>query len=131
MSIFASQQKLNQQSHIVSSARLDNARSNYLSDDTLLRNNELSLGNQAMQRFAQSCPMSLPAPSLCPYGGICHTCPPRVQAKLNVSQPGDEYEQEADRVADEVMRIPKPYVPASKQHFQCTARETVQHFCPT
>lgn len=31
-----------------------------------------------------------------------------VQAKLTVSQPGDPYEQEADRVADEVMRMPAP-----------------------
>ena len=30
------------------------------------------------------------------------------QAKLTVSQPGDVHEQEADRVADEVMRMPAP-----------------------
>lgn len=29
-----------------------------------------------------------------------------IQAKLKVSQPGDAYEQEADRVADQVMRMP-------------------------
>jgi Domain of unknown function (DUF4157) len=29
-----------------------------------------------------------------------------LQAKLKVSQPGDQYEQEADRVADQVMRVP-------------------------
>src|SRR5438477_11312022 len=29
-----------------------------------------------------------------------------VQAKLSVSQPGDQYEQEADRVAEQVMRMP-------------------------
>ena len=33
---------------------------------------------------------------------------PLVQTKLTVSQPGDAYEQEADRVADEVMRMPEP-----------------------
>jgi hypothetical protein len=31
-----------------------------------------------------------------------------IQAKLTMSQPGDRYEQEADRVADEVMRVPEP-----------------------
>lgn len=31
-----------------------------------------------------------------------------VQAKLAISQPGDPYEQEADRVAEQVMRMPKP-----------------------
>lgn len=34
----------------------------------------------------------------------------RVQAKLKVSTPGDEYEQEADRVAARVMRAPEPQV---------------------
>jgi hypothetical protein len=33
-----------------------------------------------------------------------------IQAKLKVGPPGDVYEQEADRVADEVMRIPEPGV---------------------
>jgi len=31
-----------------------------------------------------------------------------IQAKLSISQPGDAYEQEADRVADQVMRMPDP-----------------------
>src|SRR5688572_14091983 len=31
-----------------------------------------------------------------------------IQAKLNVSNPGDESEREADRVADDVMRMPDP-----------------------
>ncbi len=34
----------------------------------------------------------------------------RLQAKLTVNQPGDRYEQEADRVADRVMRMPAPEV---------------------
>ncbi|MGB3459402.1 MAG: DUF4157 domain-containing protein [Halobacteriota archaeon] len=33
-----------------------------------------------------------------------------IQAKLKVGQPGDIYEQEADRVADQVMRMPEPQV---------------------
>ena len=32
------------------------------------------------------------------------------QVKLTIGQPGDKYEQEADRVADEVMRMPEPGV---------------------
>ena len=31
-----------------------------------------------------------------------------IQAKLKVSRPGDRYEQEADRVAEQVMRMPEP-----------------------
>ena len=34
--------------------------------------------------------------------------PPLVQAKLAINQPGDEYEQEADRVAEQVMRLQDP-----------------------
>jgi hypothetical protein len=33
-----------------------------------------------------------------------------IQAKLKIGQPGDVYEQEADRMADEVMRMPDPQV---------------------
>lgn len=33
---------------------------------------------------------------------------PRIQAKLEVGPAGDRYEQEADRIADEVMRMPVP-----------------------
>jgi outer membrane protein OmpA-like peptidoglycan-associated protein len=38
-----------------------------------------------------------------------------IQAKLKVGQPGDVYEQEADRVADEVMRMPEPEEQESKE----------------
>lgn len=31
-----------------------------------------------------------------------------IQTKLTINQPGDRYEQEADRVADQVMRMPEP-----------------------
>jgi hypothetical protein len=31
-----------------------------------------------------------------------------IQAKLKISEPGDVHEREADRVADEVMRMPEP-----------------------
>lgn len=34
--------------------------------------------------------------------------PPAIQKKLTINQPGDQFEQEADRVADQVMRIPDP-----------------------
>ena len=38
-----------------------------------------------------------------------HTgAPKRIQAKLIVNQPGDKYEQEAERVAEQIMRQPQP-----------------------
>ena len=36
-----------------------------------------------------------------------------LQTKLTVSEPGDIYEQEADRLADQVMRMPDPAPPSS------------------
>jgi Domain of unknown function (DUF4157) len=46
-----------------------------------------TIGNQAVQRLLK-------------FGMI--------QAKLTIGQPNDKYEQEADRVAERVMRMPKP-----------------------
>lgn len=48
---------------------------------------------------ATSCPTM---PTRCPFGGACHTCPTQARAKLAINQPGDEYEQEADRMAERV-----------------------------
>ena len=48
-----------------------------------------TIGNQAVQRMVRS-------------GAL--------QAKLRIGQPGDMYEQEADRMADAVMRMPEPGV---------------------
>lgn len=51
--------------------------------------------------------------SSCSCGGGCPRCAgesrhSNVQTKLTVSTPGDQYEQEADRVAEQVMRMPAP-----------------------
>jgi hypothetical protein len=48
-----------------------------------------TIGNQAVQRLFES--------------GI-------IRAKLKIGQPNDRYEQEADRVADQVMRMPEQTV---------------------
>lgn len=42
-----------------------------------------------------------------------------LQAKLAISQPGDFYEQEADRVAEQIMRMPEPTV--QRQCAACAA----------
>lgn len=34
--------------------------------------------------------------------------PQKIQTRLTVNEPGDEYEQEADRVTEQVMRMPEP-----------------------
>jgi hypothetical protein len=76
---------------------------------------------------AQVKPTSSPAPSFTPapsrllqrkcacggapgVDGMCAACRQKrlsgLQAKLVVNKPGDRYEQEADRIADQVMRMP-------------------------
>jgi hypothetical protein len=49
----------------------------------------------------------------CTCGGGCPRCAP-VQGKLNVGSPGDRYEQEADRIAKNVLGAPDP----GDRHFQ-------------
>ncbi len=51
-------------------------------------------------------------PQRCPFGGACHACPVTVQAKP-INQPGDSYEQEADRMAERVMRMPESSIPTT------------------
>lgn len=48
----------------------------------------------------------------CACGGGCPDCQEEaaIQPKLRVGQPNDKYEQEADRVAEQVMRMPEPAV---------------------
>lgn len=50
--------------------------------------------------------------------------PPLIQAKLTINQPNDRYEQEADRVADAVMRMPEPGV--QRQPIEEEEEETIQ-----
>jgi hypothetical protein len=39
---------------------------------------------------------------------------PAVQFKMTVNKPGDKFEQEADRMADKVVRMPAPPTPAKE-----------------
>ena len=70
--------------------------------------------------FARSRPISphLQRRPACACGGTCPNCrgetraAANLQPKLAVNEPGDAFEQEADRVADQVMRMPEPGPPA-------------------
>jgi hypothetical protein len=63
-----------------------------------------------------------------------------IQRKLVVNEPGDQYEQEADRVAEQVMRMPEPGVPQPRTSLhavsvvqrkcaQCEEEEKLQRKC--
>jgi hypothetical protein len=47
-----------------------------------------------------------------------------VQAKLTVGQPNDEYEQEADRVADLVVHMPEPDRPSEQEGISAVRHQT-------
>jgi hypothetical protein len=52
-----------------------------------------------------------------------------VQPKLTIGQPNDRYEQEADRVADQVMRMPEPKRPLVQRQStcpECPEKEDIQ-----
>ena len=77
-----------------------------------------TIGNQAVQRLLQTDPRGLKAKSFgsaSPHLG--HDSSPipirppaagPTQTKLAINEPGDEFEQEADCVAEHVMRMPEP-----------------------
>ncbi len=50
------------------------------------------------------------SPGARPFGGASHTRPAGIQAKLSVSQPGDPFEQEADRVSETILRMAEPAI---------------------
>jgi hypothetical protein len=54
--------------------------------------------NPIWQRFATG--------TLGQFGSVASLLP--IQAKLAISQPNDPFEQEADRIADQVVRMPDP-----------------------
>lgn len=49
----------------------------------------------------------------CPCDGGCPRCAP-IQTKLRIGEPDDEYEKEADRVAEQVMRMPDPVLQSKR-----------------
>jgi hypothetical protein len=70
-------------------------------------------GNQAVTCLVRP---SAPAPALLSTAlGTGRTGKLRVQAKLMVGPVGDKYEQEADRVAEQVMSMPNPQAGSSQQ----------------
>lgn len=69
-----------------------------------------------LQSNAEECNAVLTSTALPHFGhdfARIPVSPPKagaLQTKLAINKPGDEYEQEADRVAEEVMRMPEPQV---------------------
>ena len=85
-SIFAKRSEANKINLDLQTRRINRSGSKASSVDRILYL-QRTIGNQAVSRLIRS---------------------KALQAKLRIGQPGDVYEQEADRVADAVMRMPEP-----------------------
>jgi hypothetical protein len=66
------------------------------------------MGNQATQRFSQRYHLTSPNKNYCAFDDIYQTCQAQILTKLTIGEPGDKYEQEADRVADHIIQITEP-----------------------
>ncbi len=84
--IFAKRSEANKINSDLQTRRINRSRSKASSVDRILYL-QRTIGNQAVSRLIRS---------------------KALQAKLRIGQPGDVYEQEADRVAEAVMRMPEP-----------------------
>jgi hypothetical protein len=85
ISIFAKRSEANKNNLDLWTRRINRSGSKASSVDRILYL-QRTIGNQAVSRLIRS---------------------KALQAKLRIGQPGDVYEQEADRVADAVMRMPE------------------------
>ncbi len=116
MRTFVHKQKPTQQTKSSKSARSGRAISAQSREVRAILHLQRTIGNHALQRLLQSNAEGRYAESLTPastrfghdFSRIPIFSPPpvQVQPKLTVSAPGDRYEQEADRVADQVMSMP-------------------------
>jgi uncharacterized protein DUF4157 len=88
-----------------------------------------SAGNRAVSQFLQS--QVEGAHGLSPSAPVLAAPSPVIQTKLAISRPGDKYEQEADRVADTVMRMADPAVSPLSQSIEPYPGISIQRQCVT
>ena len=60
------------------------------------------------------------------FAPAAETAMPAVQMKMAVNKTGDKFEQEADRMADKVMRMPAPASPVKEEQIQRQADDKLQ-----
>ena len=101
MRTFAEKPKVPQQAILAKSTVLGLAHFGQSHGVNSIRHLQRTIGNQAAQRLRQANAEELRIP-------VHHRSPVNIKSKLTGSSPGDIYEQEADRVADQVMHMPSP-----------------------
>jgi hypothetical protein len=118
MSTFALKPKTTKPTTSAKASTVSRAHVGQGHDPNSILNLPRTLGNQALMRLLRSNTEERNAPLT---GTTSHqfghdfsrirVTPPiagAIQTKLAIDEPGDEYEQEADRVAEQVMRMPEP-----------------------
>ena len=121
MRSFAQKQKPAQKAKSESSVRPKRAFTRQSREVSSVLHLQRTIGNHAVQRFLQNRTDKTDNLQEGSFTGassrfahdfsripVHHRSPANVQAKLTVSSSGDIYEQEADRVAEQVMRVPEP-----------------------
>lgn len=106
MPTFTQHQRQTQKNSWVSPTRRNRLTFPSVPNENQLLPQPQALGNQTMQRLLQT---------------------RAIQAKLTVSQPDDEYEKEADQVADAVMRMPEPTAPLAREGSREEMSYSIQH----
>ncbi|WLE98055.1 MAG: hypothetical protein QTN59_04290 [Candidatus Electrothrix communis] len=74
------------------------------------KRHEVSKDEADKGKAVQRKPEETPPSPINPLWHQLATSVPPVQAKLKIGSPGDKYEQEADQVAEQVMRMPEPSI---------------------
>lgn len=97
MRTFAQKQNRPQKQVSPSLARFSTATPRLYHRPDLILHLQRTVGNQAAQCMFQTHAVELKSPA----AGM-------VQTKLAINRPGDEYEQEANRISEQVMRRPEP-----------------------
>jgi hypothetical protein len=110
MRTFAEQPKANQRDTTPKASKPDQPNSGARHDVSLPLYLQRSIGNQEAQRLLQGYAEGAPRRLGHTFSQI-PVRPPKadaLQTKLAINKPGDEYEQEADRVAEQIMKMPEP-----------------------
>src|SRR5262245_27036628 len=116
MHTFAQQPKATQPTKPAASAKTNPIRSGQRDDIHSFLQLQCTIGNHTTPSLLRTDPESLEVePSITAASRFGHdfsqipvhpTAPIQLQAKLTVNTPGDIYEQKADRVSEQVMRMP-------------------------
>jgi len=87
--------------------------------------NQLHFGNSTTPNLSNQPNDSTLFPKISIYSGRSTN----IQTKLTINKPGDQYEQEADLVADQIMRMPEPRMAGGSGNISKNQQPKIQRMC--